>query len=51
MDLLFDSKYNMLREMQDQGIVEFKYCPSEGMIADVLDNQLPSNFHPGFITD
>ena len=40
-----DVRYHFLRDLQEQGQMDLRYCPTEEMLADILTKPLPAKRH------
>ena len=38
-----DIRFHFIREAQENGLIQIKYCPTEDMLADLLTKPLPRN--------
>ena len=38
-----DIRFHFIREVQENGLIQIKYCPTEEMLADLLTKPLPIN--------
>ena len=40
---LFNIRFHFIHEVQENGLIQIKYCPTEEMLADLLTKFLPRN--------